>query len=185
MIAWKSLLRQTRLLLILHLFYPAQVCRFVSSLKQTKFSESTAEHCLQFISTHRNNFWFLGVPSYYRVKISIQTKRCLILIGSKGVIFGAKFPSKCLGMHVSPLHQCLRVSFASFACFPLDIPLILIMTFITIDISEEFSSNYASEKFSYCLIAIFTSPTVTTSYDVGVMCLWKPQGIRGVKAIHS
>lgn len=74
MIAWKFLSRQTMLLLILHLFYPAQVCRFVCSLKQTKFSESTAELCLQFISARLVSLCPISLQS----KDTNSNEHCLI-----------------------------------------------------------------------------------------------------------
>ena len=115
------------LLLILHLFYPAQVCRFVCSLKQTKFSESTAELCLQFISARLVSLCPISITEQrYQFKRNIV----LSLIGcKKRSYFRRQISIKSFGNACSFSFPMSPSVFASFACFLSDIPLTLIMTF--------------------------------------------------------
>ena len=115
------------LLLILHLFYPAQVCRFVCSLKQTKFSESTAELCLQFISAHLVSLCPISITEQrYQFKRNIV----LSLIGCKEKsYFRRQISIKSFGNACSFSFSMSPSVVASFACFLSDIPLTLITTF--------------------------------------------------------
>ena len=138
MIAWKILTANYVFSSRLTFVYPAQLCL----IKQTKFSESTAELCLYLISTHRNNFWFHGVPLLFYTRAKKPIKKNMFNLWKVWVWLLTKVPIGCkeksstqcksslrnLGMHVPSLFQCCRVSFASFACFLLNLPFELIMT---------------------------------------------------------
>jgi hypothetical protein len=72
---------------------------------------NSANQLLNFAFNSYPLVWFHCVPFSLQSKDTNSNEHCLILnwLQRKRVIFGAKFPSKVLGMHVPSLFQCLRV----------------------------------------------------------------------------